>query len=48
MSMLAIDAGTTGVTALLISADGTVAGRCYQEFRQHYPHPAGLSTCRRA
>jgi len=39
MSVLAIDAGTTGVTALVISADGTVAGRGYQEFRQHYPHP---------
>jgi glycerol kinase len=39
MSVLAIDAGTTGVTALVIAADGTVAGRGYQEFQQYYPHP---------
>ena len=37
MSVLAIDAGTTGVTALIISADGTVAGRGYEEFRQYLP-----------
>jgi glycerol kinase len=39
MSVLAIDAGTTGVTALVISTDGTVASRGYQEFRQFYPQP---------
>jgi glycerol kinase len=39
MSVLAIDAGTTGVTALVISSGGTIAGRGYQEFRQHYPQP---------
>jgi glycerol kinase len=39
MSVLAIDAGTTGVTALVISADGAVAGRGYQEFPQFYPQP---------
>jgi glycerol kinase len=39
MSVLAIDAGTTGVTALVIRPDGTVAGRGYQEFRQYYPQP---------
>ena len=39
MSVLAIDAGTTGVTALVVRADGTVAPRGYQEFRQYYPHP---------
>jgi glycerol kinase len=39
MSVLAIDAGTTGVTALIVSADGTVAGRGYQEFRQFFPQP---------
>src|SRR5262249_38427554 len=39
MSVLAIDAGTTGVTALVVRADGTVAARGYQEFRQYYPHP---------
>ena len=39
MSVLAIDAGTTGVTALIVTADGTVAGRGYEEFRQYYPEP---------
>jgi glycerol kinase len=39
MSVLAIDAGTTGVTALIVTADGTVASRGYQEFRQYYPKP---------
>ncbi len=39
MSVLAIDAGTTGVTALVVTADGTVAGRGYQEFRQYFPEP---------
>jgi glycerol kinase len=39
MSVLAIDAGTTGVTAMAIRPDGTVAGRGYQEFRQYYPEP---------
>jgi glycerol kinase len=39
MSVLAIDAGTTGVTALAISPDGSVAGRGYAEFRQFYPQP---------
>src|SRR5450759_3996475 len=39
MSVLAIDAGTTGVTALVVTADGTVASRGYQEFRQYFPKP---------
>src|SRR6266705_5502294 len=39
MSVLAIDAGTTGVTALIVTADGSVASRGYQEFRQYYPEP---------
>jgi len=39
MSVLAIDAGTTGVTALVVTADGAVASRGYQEFRQYYPEP---------
>src|SRR5437763_4839605 len=37
--VLAIDQGTTGTTALVIAADGRVAGRGYQEITQHYPHP---------
>jgi glycerol kinase len=39
MSVLAIDAGTTGVTALIVAPDGTVTGRGYAEFRQYFPHP---------
>jgi glycerol kinase len=39
MSVLAIDAGTTGVTALIITAAGRVAGRGYAEFSQYYPEP---------
>jgi glycerol kinase len=39
VSVLAIDAGTTGVTALLVEADGAVAGRGYREFPQQFPRP---------
>ncbi len=39
MSILAIDAGTTGVTALVVTSDGLIAARGYQEFRQHFPKP---------
>lgn len=39
MTVLAIDAGTTGVTALIVTAEGTLAGRGYQEFRQYFPEP---------
>ena len=39
MSVLAIDAGTTGVTALIVTADGAVAARGYAEFSQYFPHP---------
>jgi glycerol kinase len=60
MSVLAIDAGTTGVTALIVADDGMVAGRGYQEFRQYFPQPgwvehlpdsiwhATLAACRQA
>ncbi len=37
--VLAIDQGTTGTTALVISADGRVAGRGYREITQYYPQP---------
>jgi len=37
MSVLAIDAGTTGVTALVVTKDGRIAARGYQEFAQHFP-----------
>ncbi len=39
MSVLAIDAGTTGVTALIVTEQGTIAGRGYQDFRQYFPQP---------
>ncbi|MDQ1746802.1 MAG: glycerol kinase [Frankiaceae bacterium] len=39
MTVLAIDAGTTGVTALVVTDDGRVAARGYQEFAQHFPRP---------
>jgi len=39
MSVLAIDAGTTGVTAVVVTPDGTIAAKGYQEFRQHFPKP---------
>src|SRR5215470_12221902 len=60
MSVLAIDAGTTGVNPLVILPDGTVAARGYTEFAQHYPRPgwvehvpeeiwqATLAACRQA
>jgi glycerol kinase len=37
--ILAIDQGTTGTTCLVIDADGSVRGRAYQEFTQHFPRP---------
>ncbi len=36
-TVLAVDAGTTGVTALLVTRDGRVASRGYQEFPQYFP-----------
>ncbi len=39
MTVLTIDAGTTGVTALTVAVDGTVAARGYEEFPQHFPAP---------
>ncbi|HVW81039.1 MAG TPA: glycerol kinase GlpK [Mycobacteriales bacterium] len=39
MAVLAIDAGTTGVTALLVTEDGGVSARGYSEFPQHFPEP---------
>ncbi|HKO16768.1 MAG TPA: glycerol kinase GlpK [Gemmatimonadaceae bacterium] len=37
--VLAIDAGTTGVTCLVVAADGRIAGRGYREIPQHFPRP---------
>jgi glycerol kinase len=39
MSILAIDAGTTGVTALVVTPEGAIAAKGYQEFAQHFPQP---------
>jgi len=60
VSVLAIDAGTTGVTALVIDEAGSIHARGYEEFPQHFPRPgwvehepeqiwqAVLSACRQA
>ncbi len=37
--VLAIDAGTTGVTVLLFDARAHVVRKAYSEFAQHYPRP---------
>ncbi len=59
-TVLAIDAGTTGVTALVVAPDGSVVSRGYSEFTQRFPRPgwvehepediwsALLSACREA
>jgi glycerol kinase len=39
VSVLAIDAGTTGVTAVVVTQEGAIAARGYQEFAQHFPKP---------
>jgi glycerol kinase len=60
MSLLAVDVGTTGVTALVVGEDARVLARGYEEFAQHFPQPgwvehepeeiwqAVLSSCRQA
>ena len=40
MSILAIDAGTTGVTVLLVNERGEITSRGYSEFEQHFPKPS--------
>jgi glycerol kinase len=37
--VLALDQGTSGSTALVIDAEGTVRARGYAELTQHYPQP---------
>ncbi|MDP9405622.1 MAG: glycerol kinase GlpK, partial [Actinomycetota bacterium] len=37
--ILAMDAGTTGVTALVLDEGGTVLARGYREFPQYFPRP---------
>ena len=38
-SILALDQGTTGSTALVVHQDGSVLGRGYREFTQYFPQP---------
>ena len=37
--VLAIDQGTTGSTVLVFNREGSIRGRAYSEFTQHYPKP---------
>jgi len=37
--ILAIDSGTTGVTAIAVDESGKIVARGYQEFPQHFPQP---------
>ncbi len=39
MAILAIDAGTTGVTVLVVDEQGSIRARGYREFPQHFPQP---------
>lgn len=39
MTILAIDAGTTGVTCLIVDERGVILGKAYREFEQHFPQP---------
>jgi glycerol kinase len=39
MPILSIDAGTTGMTVLLVGDGGEVISRGYREFPQHFPQP---------
>jgi glycerol kinase len=38
-SILALDQGTTGSTALVVREDGVILGRGYRELTQHFPQP---------
>ena len=37
--VLSVDAGTSGVTVLMVTAEAEVIARGYAEFAQHFPHP---------
>ena len=39
MAILSIDAGTTGVTVLVVDENAAVTGKGYREFPQHFPQP---------
>ena len=38
-AILAIDEGTTGITCLIVGADGRILSRAYREITQHFPAP---------
>ena len=38
-ALLAIDAGTTGATAIVVTAGGSIAAHGHQQLRQHLPQP---------
>ncbi len=40
--VVAIDAGTTGVRAFVVDADGVPRARSYREFPQHFPQPGWI------
>jgi glycerol kinase len=39
VTVLAIDAGTTGVRTVAVDEQGTIRARAYREFPQHFPQP---------
>ena len=41
--ILSIDAGTTGITVLVVDADSQIRGRAYSEFSQIFPRPGWVS-----
>src|SRR5579864_7905128 len=41
--LLAIDQGTTGTTALILSREGRTLGRATTELPQHFPKPGWVS-----
>ena len=43
--ILSIDQGTTGTTALIFDQAGSVIGKSYAEFKQHYPQPGWVEHC---
>jgi glycerol kinase len=43
--ILAIDQGTTGSTALVVSLEGKTIGRSTAEFPQHFPKPGWVEHC---
>ena len=40
MAILSIDAGTTGISVLVVNRAGKAIARGYQEFEQHFPKPS--------